>query len=276
MSSASTSSPPDSRVRTFPWRVFWFLFVASLAGGAAALPMAFEIFRPVIKAAPPPNIPLPLLISIGVAQNAALLGLAVGVGLMLARKLGLGVPLVQSCLYHEPWLIKPRESLVPGAMAGLAVGLILLVPLLLAAPYLPGLPFVSAARAPVWKRVLVGFYGGIDEEVIARLFLLSLVAWIGMKVFRKQQTKLSPGVFWLSNIIVAILFGLGHLPSAAMVMTITPFVIFLALVLNGIAAVTFGYLYRKRGLEAAMIAHFCADFVLYAVGPAFLRFVPVN
>jgi hypothetical protein len=252
------------------------MLLASLAGAAAALPMAFEVFRPTIQAGPPLSIPLPLIVLIGAAQNVILLGLFVGIGLLLARKLGFGVPLLQSALYHEPWLIKPRESFVPGALAGLAVGLILLVPILLAAPYLPGLPFVSAARAPVWKRVLVGFYGGIDEEVIARLFLLSLVAWIGMKVFRKQQTKLSPGVFWLSNVIVAILFGLGHLPSAAMVMTITPFVIFLALVLNGIAAVTFGYLYRKRGLEAAMIAHFCADFVLYAVGPAFLRFVPVN
>jgi membrane protease YdiL (CAAX protease family) len=54
-------------------------------------------------------------------------------------------------------------------------------------------------------------------------------------------------------------------------MQITPEVVLLALALNGIAAVSFGYLYWKRGLEAAMIAHFCADFVLYVVGPAFLK-----
>ena len=77
--------------------------------------------------------------------------------------------------------------------------------------------------------------------------------------------------FWVANIIVAILFGLGHLPSAAMVMHITPTVVVLALALNGIAAIAFGYLYWKRGLEAAMIAHFCADFVIYVVGVAFLR-----
>ena len=270
MSSASTNSPPDSRGQKFPWRVFWFLLLASLAGAAAALPMVFEVFRPIIQAGPPPNIPLPLIVLIGAAQNVILLGLCVGIGLLLARKLGFSAPLLQSALYRGPWLIKPRDSLVPGALTGIAVGLVILVPLLLAAPYLPGLPFVSAARAPVWKRLLAGFYGGIDEETIARLFLLSLVAWIGMKVFRKQQTKLSPGVFWLSNVIVAILFGLGHLPSASMVMSITPFVIFLALTLNGIAAIAFGYLYYKRGLEAAMIAHFCADFVVWVVGPAFL------
>ena len=42
------------------------------------------------------------------------------------------------------------------------------------------------------------------------------------------------------------------------------------LALNGIAAIPFGYLYWKRGLESAMIAHFCADFVIYVVGVMFL------
>jgi len=64
---------------------------------------------------------------------------------------------------------------------------------------------------------------------------------------------------------------LGHLPNAALVMQITPTVVVLALMLNGIAAVSFGYLYWKRGLESAMIAHFCADFVIYVIGVTFLR-----
>lgn len=140
-----------------------------------------------------------------------------------------------------------------------------------AAPHLPGLPFVSAARAALWKRVLVCFYGGIDEEILMRLFLLSLLAWLGVRIFQKQKARLSSTTFWIANIIVAIVFGLGHLPNASMVMHITPAVVLLALVLNGIAAIPFGYLYWKRGLEAAMIAHFCADFVVYVVGVAFLR-----
>ncbi len=53
-------------------------------------------------------------------------------------------------------------------------------------------------------------------------------------------------------------------------MPITPLVVSVALSLNGIAAVVFGILYRKRGLEAAMIAHFSANFVIYVCGPAFL------
>ena len=223
-----------------------------------------------MQGAPLPPIPFPLLVAIGIGQNALLLAVAIGVGLLLARKLDLGAPLLESWLYHEQPSVSARNSMKSGALVGISVGIVLLVPLLIAAPHLPGLPFVSAARAAVWKRVFVCFYGGIDEEVLSRLFLLTLIAWLGARVFQKQKARMSTVTFWSANIIVAMLFGLGHLPNAAMVMRITPTVVVLALALNGVAAVSFGYLYRKRGLEAAMIAHFCADFVIYVVGVRFL------
>lgn len=271
MPNGSTDCVPAVPARKFPWRVFWFLLIASLAGAAAALPLLLEVFRPLIESAPRPSIPLPLLIAAGVAQNAMLLALVVGVGLLLARKLGLGAPLLEAWLYHQQPQVSARESLKSGVLVGLGVGIVLLIVLLIAAPHLPGLPFVSSARAAVWKRLLVCFYGGIDEEVLSRLFLFTLIAWLGTRFFQKQKAQLSKLTFWVANIIVAVLFGLGHLPNAAQVMRITPTVVILALALNGIAAVSFGYLYWKRSLESAIIAHFCADFVIYVVGPAFLR-----
>ena len=59
-------------------------------------------------------------------------------------------------------------------------------------------------------------------------------------------------------------------------MPITPLVVIAALLLNGLAGIAFGYLYRERGLEAAMIAHFTADFVIYVVGPSLLRATSVS
>ena len=118
--------------------------------------------------------------------------------------------------------------------------------------------------------MLACFYGGLDEEILTRLFLLTFFGWLGLRIFQKQKARLSPATFWIANVMVAILFGLGHLPSASRVMQITPGVIVLALALNGVAAISFGYLYWKRGLESAMIAHFCADFVVYVVGVMFL------
>lgn len=271
MQSESTNGVPGEHPGKFPWRVFWFLLAASLAGAAVAIPLVLEVFRPLVQGAPLPRIPFPLLIAIGIAQNALLLSAVIGVGLLLARKLDLGAPLLESWLYHEQPSVSARDSLKSGALVGISVGIVVLVPLLIAAPHLPGLPFVSAARAGVWKRLLACFYGGIDEEVISRLFLLTLLAWVGTRFFQKQKARVSTLTFWSVNIIVAILFGLGHLPNAALVMSITPTVVVLALALNGIAAVSFGYLYWKRGLESAMIAHFCADFVIFVVGPVFLK-----
>jgi membrane protease YdiL (CAAX protease family) len=270
MLSESIDRADPSLPERFPWRLFWLLLLAAIAGVGAAVPLVLEVFRPLVKSAQPSPLPLPFVIAIGIVQNLILLGVAIGVGLLVARKLGLGAPLLQAWLYGRQSRQSVRGSLGPGVLVGIAVGVVVLIPMLIAAPHLPGLPLVSAGRAALWKRVIVGLYGGIDEEILARLFLLSLFAWLGTKVFQKHDAGLSARVFWIANIIAAILFGLGHLPSASLVMHITPAVVAFALILNGIPALSFGYLYWRRGLESAMIAHFCADFVIYVIGPAFL------
>ena len=230
-----------------------------------------EVFRPLIQASPPIPIPLPLLVLIGVAQNLLLLGVVIGTGLLLGKKIGLGAPLLERWLYHEESPVRAADSFKAGAPAGIAVGVIVTLIILSVAPHMPGLPFVRAAHVPIWKRVLTCFYGGIDEEVLTRLFLLTLFAWLGVRIFQKQKVRLAPATFWIANVAAAVLFGLGHLPAASRVMQITPEVVVVALALNGIAAIPFGYLYWKRGLESAMVAHFCADFMLYVLGVMFLK-----
>lgn len=69
-----------------------------------------------------------------------------------------------------------------------------------------------------------------------------------------------------------VIFGLGHLPATALLTTITPIVIFRAILLNGIGGIVFGWLYWKKGIEAAMMAHFTTDLVLLVVLPVFLAF----
>ena len=270
MPNGFTDSIPREEPQRFPWRVLWFLLSASLLGAAAAIPFVLELFRPLIANSPPISIPLPLLVVIGVAENLLLLSVVIGVGLLLSRKIGLGAPLLESWLYHEPSPVRARDSFKSGALVGIAVGVVLVIIILAVTPHLPDLPFVKAARAPIWKRLLLCFYGGVDEEVLTRLFLLTLFAWLGLRFFQKQKARISTTTFWIANLTAAVLFGLGHLPAASRIMQITPEVIIVALMLNGIAALSFGYLYWKRGLEAAMIAHFCADFMLYVVGVTLL------
>jgi hypothetical protein len=261
---------PSSTSEPFPWRVFWLLFVGTILSVLALVPIALDMLSATLSKLAVPDVPIPLLIFVGVVQNGALLALAIWLGLKLSRQLGLATPILESWLYGKPHhAIGPR--LRAGLFTGAGVGGVLLIVLLLLVPRLPNLPLVVVARLPVWKRFLTCFYGGVYEEVFTRLFLLALVAWIANRSWRPAAPKLSAGIFWFANIFVAILFGLGHLPSASLFMAITPLVVVAALVLNGIAGIAFGYLYRRHGLESAMVAHFTADFVIYVAGASLLR-----
>jgi membrane protease YdiL (CAAX protease family) len=76
---------------------------------------------------------------------------------------------------------------------------------------------------------------------------------------------------WAANILAAVGFGLAHLPLASEIgIPLTPLFITRTLVLNGIGGIAFGWLYWKRGLESAMIAHFSADIVVHVLTPLIL------
>lgn len=262
-----------------PWRLFWLLFAAVFVSALSIIPIASDMRGAMMTKLELPNIPLIALIAVGVVQNLAILALILWLGLKLARRLGLGAPLLEAWVtgsqpgggLYAGRNVDAGQIVRSGLLTGIAVGVVLLVSLRVLVPRLPNLPFVIAARLPIWKRFIVCFYGGIYEEVLTRLFLLTLVAWIANRSWRQTAPGLSSSAFWFANVFSAILFGLGHLPSTSLFMPITPLVVVAALLLNGVAGIAFGYLYRKRGLEAAMIAHFTADFVIYVVGPMLLK-----
>lgn len=255
----------------FPWRLYWVLLLATVLSALAVIPVAREMLADTLSKLEVPDVPLPLLIFVGAIQNVGLLALIIWLGLKLSRSLGLRAPLLESWLNNGPLgEASVARSLKTGLLTGIAVGVVLLVCLLLLVPRLPNLPLVIIARVALWKRLLVCFYGGIYEEVLTRVFLLSLVAWIANRSWRKPVHSLSNQAFWFANIFAAIIFGLGHLPSASLLMPITPLVVVAALIFNGIAGISFGYLYRAHGLESAMIAHFTADFVIYVAGASLL------
>jgi len=256
----------------YPWRLYWVLLVTEVLGALAIAPIARDMLASLPVPLERPQVPLFLLVLIGAVQNLVLMGITLWLGLKLSRALGLRMPLIERWVEDQPIdngsLAKTLKS---GLLTGLIIGIILAGCLLLLTPRFPNLPFVIVARFPVWKRFLACFYGGIYEELFTRLFLLSVIAWLMNRSWRKPTPQLSNTAFWLANILTALLFGLGHLPSASLFMPITAVVVVAALLLNGIAGIAFGYLFRRRGLEAAMVAHFTADFVIYVVGASLLN-----
>jgi hypothetical protein len=246
--------------------MFAILLGAGLLGVLAIMPYLTALLGDLLAQSP---IPLPLLLAAQFLQSTVLLSIAVGVGLRLARKTGLGAPIIEAALMGEDVGARVRSMLRVAVPAGIAVGIaILLLVLFVFAPRLPQLPFLAERHIALWKRALASLYGGITEELLTRLFLFTLLVWLLGKVWRRKPDGLAAtGSLWAANIFIAIIFGLGHLPAASMTMQITPLVVVAALLLNGIASVTFGYLYWKHGLEAAMVAHFSADVVFHVIGP---------
>ena len=109
---------------------------------------------------------------------------------------------------------------------------------------------------PTIYKVLGGLLvGGIIEEVIMRLFFMSLIIFIISKLFYKNKKEIPTLVLVIANIISALLFAAGHLPSTATMTTLTPLIIIRCFLFNGGIGLAFGYLYRKYGIGYAMISH---------------------
>jgi len=112
--------------------------------------------------------------------------------------------------------------------------------------------------------LLASFYGGIAEELQLRLFLMTLLVW-ALGAFGRRVP--GPAAFWAAIVIAALLFGAAHLPAAAKLWGLTDIVIVRTLALNAIAGLAFGWIYWRRGIEMAMLAHFSADIVLHVIAP---------
>ena len=116
---------------------------------------------------------------------------------------------------------------------------------------------------PSIEYIIASFtYGGVIEEVMMRLFFMSLVAFIIYKLFYKKEKDIPIKVFIIANIISAFLFALGHLPATIQLFGGLDSLLFIrCLIMNGVFGLAFGWLYRKYGIHYSMVAHFGSHLV---------------
>lgn len=251
--------------RGYPWRLFFLLLCAAIASVLALLPYLTALLGPRLAAQPLP-LPLPAVVLIQAFFNFSI---ATGLGLLAARALGLGAPILEKWLYGTT-AVERRPIAVISLVMGLALGVMtLLVIMSPAGAPLRGLSPIPEGTLPLWKRLLACAYGGLGEEILMRLFLLSGLLWIATKIFRASPRN--SVIFWTVNVLVALVFGAAHLPLAASLHALTPDVVTVVIALNAFVALGFGYLYWSRGLEAAMLAHFTVDILLHVIGARILK-----
>lgn len=126
---------------------------------------------------------------------------------------------------------------------------------------------------PRWQGLLAILYGGFTEELLVRFFGMTFIVWLLAKLTKKSRENIPAAYFYIGIIGASILFGLGHLPATAQIVgEITVLIVIRGILLNGLLGIWFGYLYWKKGLEYAMIAHMSADIFMHVLlGPIFYQ-----
>jgi membrane protease YdiL (CAAX protease family) len=240
-------------------KIFFTLLVASAIGTLAVLPYALtpSLLEKI-------KVPLWIFISVQLVQALILSAICIFIGLILAKKVGLGAPLLEDYFEGKGINVPHALSLLKTAIAcGVLVGIAIFAIDFLCFNQI--LTSVNEQLKPtLLQRFMASFYGGICEEIFIRLFLMTVLVW---GFFKIKKSNLS---VWLAIIISTILFGLGHLPMTVSVIPLSALVVLRALILNGIAGIVFGWLYWKKGLESAMIAHFTTDIVLHVILMSFV------
>lgn len=118
------------------------------------------------------------------------------------------------------------------------------------------------------------FYGGFIEEVLLRLFLMSLVTFIIWKLFFRKYNKeeIPVKVVVIANVICALIFAAGHLPATiASFGSLTGAILVRCFLLNGCFGIVFGELYRRYGIQYAFVGHMGTHMVSKLI---WLLFVP--
>ena len=245
--------------RPWNWKVFYMLVGSIVAASFAIVPYSLHLQNV--------SFGWQTLVLDRLVNSILPLSLLGAIGLVLANRIGLGMPFVEGWAKREPVPYSFR-SIVAIAWIS-AVGLVLLALFLHVVVFDPplnallekmGISIPSQADMPPLYGLLASISAGITEETLFRLFGLSLLAWLGGSLFHNSDGRPKPIVFWTANILFALAFGAAHLPTeAAIGLPLNPLVVTATLVLNGIGGLVFGWLFWMFGLESAMLAHFFAD-----------------
>lgn len=198
------------------------------------------------------------LIILSAVQGSLLVAVCCFFGYILADKTGLWKP-----LYIE------RDKLFKTIALASSAGLVFSLdywtfgayePLIQSSITGPGLSAAGFGAAVL--------YGGIAEEILMRLFLMSLIVFILWKLFCKTtpKGKLPDKIFIAANILSALLFAAGHLPATVTAFgALTPMLLARCFLLNGGFGLLFGLLYHRYGIWYSMAAHMLVHIVSKAV-----------
>ena len=188
-----------------------------------------------------------VLLGVVSAVQAMFYGVILGAaGILLAKKIG---------IWKDERSLTKKPLILTGIISILGGIVMILSDILFFGKYSTAIMDSYAQKPTLVYMFGMVTYGAVIEEIMLRLFLMSLIAFILFKLFGKKQTELPSWIFVTANILSSLLFAAGHLPATIILLGRSPLILFRCFLLNGGLGFVFGYLYRKYGLRYAMLAH---------------------
>ena len=208
-----------------------------------------------------PPIVLKLLI---IVNPTMFLLISVAVGTALFDKINLKVPVISSLLKikQENSGTIFKQQLKYGISLGLLAGAAIMV-----IAYIYGMFIQEELKAMENQMELTlaarFLYGGITEELLLRFGFMTLVVWITSKLTKRLDNT----TYWIGIVLSTVLFAVGHFPVVyAAIPNPTLLLLSYELIGNSVGGLIFGWLYWKKGLEAAIIAHAFTHVAMVLIG----------
>jgi len=189
--------------------------------------------------------------------------LMVIIGSILYEKVNLKVPLVEKIVGIELNEYNFLNILKYGIIGGVLSGILLSLVSFIFKPMLPT-EFIELGESLQLTLVARFLYGGLTEEILMRFGLMTLIVWIASKIFKGTK----PIVYWIGILLASLIFAIAHFPIAyqSIANPSTGLLTFI-LIGNSIGGLIFGWLYWKKGLESAFIAHLFTHVILVLAEP---------
>lgn len=237
------------------------LIPAALAGGLFTALYQLDLYDPAILANMVTQVgSVEMILLVSVIQIAVYTFVCGFIGYILANKIGL----------LRPFRFQ-KANVLRTLFISVVAGMLFSLDYWTFGKAVPEIAEATKAGLTVYAILASILYGGILEEVMLRLFMLSLIAWLLWKLFCRKWKIIPNGVFIVANCLTAFLFAAGHLPATYMAFGgLTPLLLVRCFLFNGGLGLVFGWLYRKYGVQYAMLSHAAVHAVSKAIWLFFL------
>jgi len=263
----------NSKQKKFPWKIY--LIIVGLALLAAIVKIPAVIYS--IGATNQPQ-DWTLISVMSILQDVVPFGLIPAfIGLLLVNRTGFDLPIIKTLLAKKPLGNLLKNEVLTALISAFVLSIVTIIVMLLLKPAVQndfasrGLSFSDFEgrfQTPFWAMGLASFSAGTLEEIGFRLGLMSLVAFLGGLFLKDAANHPAHGVIWTAILIVALLFGALHIFNITELgLPFTPSLIGYAVMGNFFPGLLFGWLYWKRGVESAILAHIIFDLFVHVLFP---------